>query len=180
MISHIVPTNTDTGTSNPMLVPAILMWDKGLKSAPGKTRTCGLLIRSQTLYPTELRAHIIESILYPNPAEIPSHHCPSLPVGASFGASFFQWLPAGPPTFDHMRPLRRRAPTAGGLQARRLCCSLLTCNPACSPLAPGRRAGEPAAKCKCNYARALSIETVSLLPHGNRPALIYSQPVGEL
>ena len=27
------------------------------KSAPGKTRTCGLLIRSQTLYPTELRAH---------------------------------------------------------------------------------------------------------------------------
>ena len=30
--------------------------------APGKTRTCGLLIRSQTLYPTELRAHTLESI----------------------------------------------------------------------------------------------------------------------
>ena len=28
-----------------------------LNGAPGKTRTCGLLIRSQTLYPTELRAH---------------------------------------------------------------------------------------------------------------------------
>jgi hypothetical protein len=26
--------------------------------APGKTRTCDLLIRSQTLYPAELRAHI--------------------------------------------------------------------------------------------------------------------------
>ena len=32
--------------------------------APGKTRTCDLLIRSQTLYPTELRAHSVESILY--------------------------------------------------------------------------------------------------------------------
>ena len=29
----------------------------GINGAPGKTRTCGLLIRSQTLYPTELRAH---------------------------------------------------------------------------------------------------------------------------
>ena len=37
---------------------------KGLGGAPGKTRTCDLLIRSQTLYPTELRAHNLESILY--------------------------------------------------------------------------------------------------------------------
>ncbi len=29
-----------------------------LSGAPGKTRTCGLLIRSQTLYPAELRAHL--------------------------------------------------------------------------------------------------------------------------
>src|SRR5919204_1484359 len=28
-----------------------------LKSAPCRTRTCDLLVRSQTLYPTELRAH---------------------------------------------------------------------------------------------------------------------------
>jgi hypothetical protein len=35
-----------------------------LDGAPGKTRTCDLLIRSQTLYPTELRAHTAESILY--------------------------------------------------------------------------------------------------------------------
>jgi hypothetical protein len=34
------------------------------KSAPGKTRTCDLLIRSQTLYPAELRAHILASISY--------------------------------------------------------------------------------------------------------------------
>src|SRR5688572_22253803 len=27
-----------------------------LISAPGRTRTCGLLVRSQSLYPTELRA----------------------------------------------------------------------------------------------------------------------------
>jgi hypothetical protein len=33
-------------------------------SAPGVTRTRGLLIRSQTLYPTELRAHAVESVLY--------------------------------------------------------------------------------------------------------------------
>jgi hypothetical protein len=31
---------------------------KGLSGAPGVTRTPGLLIRSQTLYPTELRAHL--------------------------------------------------------------------------------------------------------------------------
>jgi hypothetical protein len=33
-------------------------------SAPGKTRTCDLLIRSQTLYPTELRAHFKETQYY--------------------------------------------------------------------------------------------------------------------
>jgi hypothetical protein len=38
------------------------------KSAPGVTRTRDLLIRSQTLYPTELRAHNLESVLYRNPA----------------------------------------------------------------------------------------------------------------
>jgi hypothetical protein len=27
-------------------------------NAPGTTRTCDLLVRSQTLYPTELRAHL--------------------------------------------------------------------------------------------------------------------------
>ena len=27
--------------------------------APGRIRTCGLLVRSQTLYPTELRAHAL-------------------------------------------------------------------------------------------------------------------------
>src|SRR2546421_10122965 len=32
---------------------------RAMKSgAPGKTRTCDLLVRSQTLYPTELRAHL--------------------------------------------------------------------------------------------------------------------------
>jgi hypothetical protein len=29
----------------------------GLVGAPGRTRTCGLLVRSQSLYPAELRAH---------------------------------------------------------------------------------------------------------------------------
>jgi hypothetical protein len=27
------------------------------RGAPGRTRTCGLLVRSQSLYPAELRAH---------------------------------------------------------------------------------------------------------------------------
>jgi hypothetical protein len=30
--------------------------------APGRTRTCGLLVRSQSLYPAELRAHKPEII----------------------------------------------------------------------------------------------------------------------
>jgi hypothetical protein len=42
----------------------INLMNRGFNGAPGKTRTCGLLIRSQTLYPTELRAHPVESILY--------------------------------------------------------------------------------------------------------------------
>jgi hypothetical protein len=33
----------------------------GNESAPGVTRTPDLLIRSQTLYPTELRAHVRKS-----------------------------------------------------------------------------------------------------------------------
>jgi hypothetical protein len=40
---------------------------EGFSGAPGKTRTCDLLIRSQTLYPTELRAHTAELILYKDP-----------------------------------------------------------------------------------------------------------------
>ena len=35
--------------------------------APGKTRTCDLLIRSQTLYPTELRARDKTLLLYRRP-----------------------------------------------------------------------------------------------------------------
>ncbi len=31
----------------------------GLSSTPGETRTPNLLIRSQTLYPIELRAHVV-------------------------------------------------------------------------------------------------------------------------
>ena len=34
---------------------------KGIYGAPGKTRTSGLLIRSQTLYPTELRVRLVKS-----------------------------------------------------------------------------------------------------------------------
>jgi hypothetical protein len=45
-------------------------------------------------------------------------------------------------------PARRRAPLGCGPQARWRCCSLLTCNPACSSLAPSQRAWGPAAKCK--------------------------------
>jgi hypothetical protein len=30
-------------------------------NAPGTTRTCDLLVRSQTLYPTELRAHLMNA-----------------------------------------------------------------------------------------------------------------------
>ena len=53
----------------------------------------------------------------------------------------------GAPT--QQMPARRRAPSGCGPQARRLRCSLLTCNPACSSLAPCRRAWGPAAKCTC-------------------------------
>src|SRR6185503_20462463 len=35
----------------------ILWGPKTLDGAPGRARTCDLLIRSQTLYPTELRVH---------------------------------------------------------------------------------------------------------------------------
>ena len=69
--------------------------------APGTTRTCDLLIRSQTLYPTELRAHPWAAILYrprrrsatpilppvpkmgmPHPRSCLEHHirCASLPA----------------------------------------------------------------------------------------------------
>jgi hypothetical protein len=34
---------------------------EGLRGTPGKIRTCDLLIRSQTLYPAELRAHALAS-----------------------------------------------------------------------------------------------------------------------
>jgi len=44
-------------------------------------------------------------------------------------------------------PARRRAPSGCGPQARWRCCSLLTCNPACSSLAPSQWAWGPAAKC---------------------------------
>ena len=44
-------------------------------------------------------------------------------------------------------PARRRAPLGCGPQARWRCCSLLTCNPACSSLAPSQQAWGPAAKC---------------------------------
>ena len=40
---------------------------------------------------------------------------------------------------------------AAGPQARWLCCSLLTCNPACSSLAPRQWAWGPAAKWVCYY-----------------------------
>ena len=33
---------------------------EGLSGTPGRSRTCDLLIRSQTLYPAELRAHCEE------------------------------------------------------------------------------------------------------------------------
>ncbi len=45
-------------------------------------------------------------------------------------------------------PARRRAPSGCGPQARWLCCSLLTCTPACSSLAPRQRVWGSAAKCR--------------------------------
>jgi len=43
-------------------------------------------------------------------------------------------------------------------QARWRCCWHLTCNPACSSLAPGQRAWGPAAKCQVILEHALRIE----------------------
>jgi hypothetical protein len=44
-----------------------------LNGAPGTTRTCDLLIRSQTLYPTELRAHPanLHKVQFPAPLRNP-------------------------------------------------------------------------------------------------------------
>ena len=51
----------------PWVVEKVAVGDVGFleeeKSAPGRIRTCGLLVRSQTLYPTELAAHLI-AIVY--------------------------------------------------------------------------------------------------------------------
>ena len=49
-------TGPDTKTEASANDPATTCDDKGLGGAPGTTRTCDLLVRSQTLYPTELRA----------------------------------------------------------------------------------------------------------------------------
>lgn len=52
-----VPANgnqRDSKTTDPLLAKKSLVI---LNGAPGRARTCDLLIRSQTLYPTELRVH---------------------------------------------------------------------------------------------------------------------------
>src|SRR5262245_25020016 len=41
------------------------------KSAPGRTRTCGLLVRSQSLYPAELRAHARLKIISRTSRQLP-------------------------------------------------------------------------------------------------------------
>ncbi len=57
MISHTVPTNTKVEIGGHASAPAKYIGNKSFDGAPGVTRTRDLLIRSQTLYPTELRAH---------------------------------------------------------------------------------------------------------------------------
>ena len=57
MISYIVPTNGESRKKSRRFDSIKYLRNKKLDGAPGTTRTCGLLIRSQTLYPTELRAH---------------------------------------------------------------------------------------------------------------------------
>jgi hypothetical protein len=56
---------------------------EGFSGAPGKTRTCDLLIRSQTLYPTELRAHSADSILYRRRNFSATPNLPTVPEMAS-------------------------------------------------------------------------------------------------
>ena len=57
-------------------------------------------------------------------------------------------FPATVRTCDEISDALWRERRAGcGRQARWSCCSLLTCNPACSSLAPSQRAWGPAAKC---------------------------------
>ena len=53
-----VMTGTHPKRGQPHIFFYFLRFKGGFKSAPGKTRTCDLLIRSQALYPTELRARL--------------------------------------------------------------------------------------------------------------------------
>jgi hypothetical protein len=57
MITHTVPTTGIDAIRLDKSGDWKLLRKKKLRGAPGTTRTCDLLIRSQTLYPTELRAH---------------------------------------------------------------------------------------------------------------------------
>ena len=61
-----------------------------VNGAPGMTRTCDLLVRSQTLYPTELRArHGVAKRILPRP------HAPPVAFSLSFlSASMPMGLPA--------------------------------------------------------------------------------------
>jgi hypothetical protein len=55
--SYTVPTRGENATGRRSSAPGKTLWINDLDGAPGVTRTRDLLIRSQTLYPTELRAH---------------------------------------------------------------------------------------------------------------------------
>jgi hypothetical protein len=68
--------------------------DEGFSSeensgAPGEIRTPGLLVRSQALYPAELRAHIGKSTAQTKPSAILS---PSVPIGGEGGIRTLEGL----------------------------------------------------------------------------------------
>ena len=56
---RIPASTTEEHRKHPVAAKLLNLW-LSRSGAPGTTRTCDLLIRSQTLYPTELRVHFVK------------------------------------------------------------------------------------------------------------------------
>src|ERR1035441_3737553 len=64
-VSRAIPFRAPFRGHNPALAGVAEMWFLlGFYGAPGQSRTADLLVRSQTLYPAELRAHWVNCQLF--------------------------------------------------------------------------------------------------------------------